>query len=182
MYKEDLKFWILRGIRMDDKFKGYINTVRDYLKKKPDKGLPFIKINQGNNKIQHENPMLNEYINFLRECNGADFGTVLLFSWDELPEEESRLRWFEQDWHLWGLGDIKNWICIGVTLTDEVIALNKNNGSIHLFYHGPPPEHVRVLGNSFNEFLENHIFGIKYLEIAYEKDEWYQVLEDLHFI
>jgi len=173
LYKEDLKFWILRGIRMDDKFKGYINTVRDYLKKKPDKGLPFIKINQGNNKIQHENPMLNEYINFLRECNGAAFGSVLLFSWDELSEEEWRLR---------GLDNIKNWICIGVTLSDEAIALNKNDGSIHLFYHGPPFEHVRVLGKSFNEFLEDYIFGIKYLEIAYEKDEWYQVLEDLHYI
>ncbi|WP_146172216.1 SMI1/KNR4 family protein [Melghirimyces profundicolus] len=115
--------------------------------------------------------MLSDYIEFLRECNGATFGSIILFSWDELSEEE---------WRLWGMEEeTKNWICIGVTLSDEVIALNKYDGSVHLFHQGPPFQHLGVLGKDFNEFLGDYVFGIKYLDISCgDKDDWYQILKN----
>lgn len=160
---------------MNNNLRVIIQNIQKELKNEPD--APIIgKMSDGNLKINDANNInLKEYIEFLKECDGARCGAIDFVSFDEIPDIQYRVT------DIPGGNDV--WICIGQILYEPLV-INKTDGNVYLYYQGHEDEVQPKSFGSFDYFLMEYVFGKKYAEIIPDADqeEWYQFLKKLKLV
>ncbi|MFC3885513.1 hypothetical protein ACFOU2_19365 [Bacillus songklensis] len=75
---------------MNSKLKLILGKVKEQIKEAP-QSILYGDFNDGAPAMKKDNPALNEYMDFLSECNGARFGAIDFWSFDELPSHQYRV-------------------------------------------------------------------------------------------
>jgi hypothetical protein len=93
---------VKRWNQMTNDLKEIIKRLRNYLTSIPDSIL-LGQINEGNSDSQVEDPRggISEYLEFLKECDGASFGEIILFSSCEAGKNQfyvETLQGRQEDW------------------------------------------------------------------------------------
>lgn len=125
-------------------------------------------------KFQSIDIGVEKYYEFLKICNGARFGDIDFFSFDNLDDAQ----YFIED----SLDDNHQWMNIGQILYEPLV-IDKKDGRIYQLGSYPGEGTVKCYGE-FDDFLLEYVFGEKYKEIIpdSEDDEWYKVLKKLKIV
>ena len=123
------------------------------------------------NLFKDENNLL-EYRSFIQFCNGARFGDIDLWGVEEILENQFYIK-----------EHIDVLVCIGQILYEPII-VNKANGNIYLFDYDNNTIRYDIEFGSFNNFINEFIFGVGYEEIIpdIQSDEWYNFLKKIGVI
>ncbi|MGG3283320.1 hypothetical protein [Paenibacillus solani] len=126
-------------------------------------------LNEGITDIKLDKDYLKQYFEFLTESDGARFGAVDLWSFEELPSHQFRVTEF--------FGGTEKWFEVGQVLYEPLV-IEKSSGQVYCFFQGHPARVGQTLGD-FNLFLLNYVFGRKYEELVpnVQSEEWYQFLK-----
>ena len=135
--------------------------------------IVYGELSKGNSSIINENEKLNEYFEFLKHCDGARFGGIDLWSYEELPSNQYRCADLCKGEQLLEIGQILY----------EPLVINKINGEVGYLSQDKPNE-IKYRFGSFNNFLINYVFGIKYSEIIPDshEDNWFDFIQTLNKI
>lgn len=116
--------------------------------------------------------IIKDYIEFLSEVRRFSLEVVLIQDVDSIGNIQFYCEEMESD----------EWICIG-NIIDELIFISTIDGRV-AWLQGLPEEEktIKELGD-FNHFMNNYVFGKKYLEI-YDGQElkWYKKLQEAKLI
>lgn len=160
---------------MNGKLKWIIETVKLELRKEPS-AIVIGKLGDRNkNEILNDNLKIQSYYEFLREYNGARFGSIDLWSSELLLKNQYRVTEIP--------GGEDNWTCIGQILYEPTV-INKKDGKVYRFYQGHETDMQADCFGVFDEFLLRYVFGEKYAEIIpdAEEEEWYQFLKRINLV
>ena len=96
---------------------------------------------------------------FLKLCNGGTFGDIILWSTEELPDNQYRVPAEQPSWYEIG------------QLLYEPLFLDKHTQ--HVIFPADSYEGIEEIDVDFNTFISEYIFGSKYKEkiIGYDNDE-----------
>ncbi|ANF95592.1 hypothetical protein [Paenibacillus bovis] len=116
---------------------------------------------------------VDTYSIFLEKSDGARFGSIDLWSYSELKENQFRVSELE--------GRHEKWIKIGQILYEPLL-LCKENNSVYLF--NTDTEQLYCISSDLCFFFENCVFGAGYIALVsdYHNDDWYKFLKKLHFV
>lgn len=159
---------------MIKKLRNLLNELRLKLKDEPS-SMIYADMNMKTDEIVNNYGKSQPYFDFLKECNGARFGAVDLWSFAELSEHQFRMTAM--------LRGMENWLEIGQVLYDPLV-IEKSTGLVYLFKQSDPEGLERSFGE-FDEFLFHYVFGRKYVEIVPDAeidDEWYHFLVRKEFL
>ena len=160
---------------MNDKLKEIIHTVKLELSKDPS-FIVIGKLSDGSENLGvTENNNIQQYNDFLRECNGARCGSIDFWSVELLLKNQYRVLDIP--------GGENEWLCIGQILYEPLV-LNKNDLKVYRFYQGGEDEIQGDCFGDFDYFMLNYVFGVNYLDIMpdAEEDEWFQLLKRLNLV
>jgi len=105
---------------------------------------------------------------FLKLCNGGSFGDIILWSTEELPDNQYRVPAEQPSWYEIG------------QLLYEPLFLDKHTQ--HVIFPANSYEGIEEIDVDFDTFVKEYIFGSKYKEkiIGYdnEDDDWSAFLSD----
>lgn len=158
---------------MNHNLKNIILTVRRSLKSDQN-GIIIGELGEKNLMINNDNSILEEYFDFLRECDGARCGSIDFWSFKELSLHQYRIVNLATEG--------KCWIEIGQILYEPLV-INKIDGKVYRFYQNQSIDKRECFGD-FDNFLLNYVFGEKYSQIVPDThdDDWYQFLRKLDLI
>jgi len=111
---------------------------------------------------------------FLTICNGARFGSVDLWSYEDLKEHQYRLgQW---------IAESDEWLEIGQLLYEPIV-MNRWTSEICILMDEIPLNESKKY-KQWDDFLIHHIFGKGYQELVpgFECDEWYHFLVRLKLV
>lgn len=151
-----------------------LKELRLKLKDEPT-SMIYADMNIKTDKIINNYGKSQTYFDFLKECDGARFGAVDLWSFSELSEHQFRITEL--------VGETENWLEIGQVLYEPLV-IEKSTGLVYLFKQSAPERLERSFGE-FDDFLFHYVFGRKYGEIVPDAeidDEWYQFLMRQEFV
>lgn len=160
---------------MNDKLKETIQLVKLELRRDPS-SIIIGKLGDGiRDIIANDNPNIQEYYEFLGECNGARCGSIDFWSVEMFLKNQYRISEIP--------GGEDNWLCIGQILYEPVV-ISKVDGKVYRFYQGHETDIAADCFGSFDEFLMGYVFGCKYAEIIPDADEeeWYQFLKKINLV
>lgn len=159
---------------MNDHLKNILNRVRERLESNP-KGIVIGQIRNSCNDpgIEDRNSVLAEYIEFLKECDGASFGEIDIFSLSELSRNQFYVETLK--------GGKEDWLFIGLILYEPIV-INKTSGNVYRLYRDVITSTPEESFGSFNNFLVEFALGQKYLDIVPvdHEDEWMSFLRRLN--
>ena len=99
---------------------------------------------------------------FLKLCNGGSFGDIILWSTEELPDNQYRVPANQSSWYEIG------------QLLYEPLFLDKHTQ--HVIFSADSYEGIEEIDVDFDTFVKEYIFGSKYKEkiIGYDNadDDW----------
>lgn len=119
-----------------------------------------------------DNPNLKEFKDFIKFSNGARYGSIDLWSIEDLPKKQFYIQ-----------EDIDTLLCIGQILYEPIV-ISKKDGNLFLFDTiNNSIDYDKNFG-SFNNFLDRFVLGDKYGEIIpeVESDEWYLFLKEIKIL
>jgi hypothetical protein len=151
-----------------------LKELRLELKDEPT-SMIYADMSKGNKSILDDYGNVQLYFDFLKECDGARFGAVDLWSFSELSEHQFRI--------IELVGETENWLEIGQVLYEPLV-IEKSTGLVYLFKQSDPETLERSFGE-FDDFLLHYVFGRKYGDIVPDAeidDEWYQFLMRQEFV
>lgn len=160
---------------MNDKLKKIIKIVKSELRKEPS-AIVIGKLCDGaRNKLPNDNSNIQEYYDFLGECDGARCGSIDFWSFEMLLKNHYRVSEIPD-------GE-DNWVCIGQILYEPIV-ISKIDGNVYRFYQGHETDTEADCFGSFDEFLMRYVFGDKYAEIIPDasEEEWYQFLKKIYLV
>ncbi|WP_053781345.1 hypothetical protein [Paenibacillus xylanivorans] len=117
---------------------------------------------------------LVQFYEFLKISNGARFGSIDLWAYEELERQQYRL----DQW----IGESDNWLEIGQLLYEPVV-ISKLTGEISILMDEVSINDSKKI-IQFDDFLIHYILGKGYEELVpgFEYDEWYHFLVRLKLI
>lgn len=117
---------------------------------------------------------LVQFYEFLKISNGARFGSIDLWAYEELERQQYRL----DQW----IGESDNWLEIGQLLYEPVV-ISKLTGEISILMDEVSINDSKKI-IQFDDFLIHYILGKGYEELVpgLEYDEWYHFLVRLKLI
>ncbi|WP_145045845.1 hypothetical protein [Paenibacillus xylanexedens] len=123
-------------------------------------------------EVAGEIEMYTQYIDFIRDFNGATLGEIEIF-----PLEEAERNQFYVD-HL--IGGRTNWRFIGNILYEPLV-INKNDGNVYRIYRDFDEDHPTESFGCFDEFLMNYALGKKYSSIIPfdSEDQWAKLINTI---
>lgn len=160
---------------MNDKLKEIIQLVKSELKKEPS-SIVIGKLGDGiTNEVANDNSNIQVYYEFLKECNGAQCGSIDFWNFEILIKNQYRVSEIPS-------GE-DNWICIEQILYEPIV-ISKMDGKVYRFYQGHEIDIQADCFGSFDEFLMRYVFGNRYAEIIpdADKEEWYQFLKKINLV
>lgn len=158
---------------MHSNLKSILGKIKEHIKK-DSQSILYGDFNEGAPSINKDNTAINEYMDFLSECNGARFGSIEFWSFDELPSHQYRVEDLP--------GGKDNWLEIGQILYEPLV-ICKLDGKLYSFLQGFATDNMECFSN-FDDFLTNYVFGKKYMDIIPDShdEEWVQALVKLKLI
>lgn len=145
-----------------------IEGLRASLKSDPD-GFLIGDLPAGNPKVEILPGPLGEHLAFLRMCDGARCGVIDLWPLEHIPGQQYRIENFP--------GAVE-WLSVGQVLYEPLV-LNRISGKVKLLTYGFPPVIDGPEYGSFNDFLQESVFGSGYLSLALndQNDDWALLLK-----
>lgn len=152
---------------MNNILEDIINKLKISLKEDPN-GIIIGEFNDGITSIKFNSLHLTQYISFLEKTNGARCGAIDFWSFEELPDNQFRVREFPDV--------IDRWLEIGQVIY-QPLCIDRSSGSLILIKDEGSLIRFQEFVN-LDTFLLNFVFGKKYDEIVpnVEKEEWFQFL------
>jgi hypothetical protein len=148
------------------------------IKKELDKthaSIIFAQLKSGIKLGAAEIEKLGVYSEFLDITNGARFGAIDLWSYDDLTRNQFVLHDRQNS--------KESLISIGQILYEPII-LDINDQKVYTFKLDDDSDIPMTFIGGFDYFLRNYVFGERYGEILpdYDSDEWIIFLKDLKII
>ncbi|MCM3290086.1 hypothetical protein M3661_08085 [Paenibacillus sp. MER 180] len=113
-----------------------------------------------------------DYQDYLNEYSSLRCGSVILFGRKELQQFQFPVADMP--------GQFEEWVCIG-KIDPDPLFISKKNGQICCLVGEPGMEMKITSYGAFNEFLENFVFGERYVEVG-GSDKWYDLLKSYKLI
>lgn len=159
---------------MDKRLLDIINLVKHELDRDP-ASIIFAQLRQGLNLTRDEILKTSAYSDFLEVTNGARFGSIDLWSYENLKRSQFVL--------LDRQNTQGSLLAIGQVLYVPLI-LDTSNHSVYTFKQDEELDVPMKFLGEFDDFLNNYVFGKKYGEIIpdYETDEWILFLKSIGVI
>jgi len=159
-------------VYLNDNLIKIINLARQKLKENS-QSIMFGDLANGVELI-HDNFNCPIYCEFLKVCNGASCGDIDFWSTKYLMKNQFYLVNMR--------GGQDTWLCIGQVLY-EPLMLNKQDEKVYLFRKDELDGAPIFCFESFNDLIENYVFGERYRDIVknVENDEWYIFLKENNF-
>ena len=157
---------------MNEELNGVIMKVKERLSLEPS-SVVIGKFNEGIDLKNSPAIELNDYKEILEKFNGGRFGSIDLWSYSNLEQNQFRISEIEDQ--------EEKWLEIGQILYEPLL-LNKQSKSVYLF--DTNEEKLHFLDYDIFLFLKNKIFGLDYSEVIpdYESDPWYNFLQKIDLV
>lgn len=130
----------------------------------------FANFNEGkDNKKIFDELNLSEYQEFIKFSNGARFGSVDLWSLDDIPRNQFYISEYSNIW-----------TCVGQILYEPIV-IDKKNAYIYLFDINTNYVSDKIKFGEFNNFLNEFVLGEQYSRIIpdADSDDWYLFLKKI---
>jgi len=159
---------------MNTKLLQTINLVKKELDKNPD-SIIFAKLKFGLKIGDIEIEKIGVYSEFLKITNGARFGSIDLWNYDDLKRNQFVLHDRQNS--------KESLISIGQILYEPLI-LDINDQSVYTFKQDDDPDIAMTFIGDFDSFLSNYVFGEWYGKIIpdYDSDQWILFLKKVKII
>ncbi|OAB38856.1 hypothetical protein [Paenibacillus glacialis] len=161
---------------MNNQLRKIINTAKNVLRSNTtnmtfgiiEDGITVDALSVNQELINGSNQKFQQYVEFVQVVSGFSLGSIVLFEYPVIKDYQNLLD-FQPDWET-------NWLCVGKIMS-EPLGINKMDGNVYWFSEIPYSDEGLCLG-TFNEFLEEYVFGNKYSEIIpwVDEDDWYQFI------
>ncbi|NGP61481.1 hypothetical protein L3476_16525 [Paenibacillus thiaminolyticus] len=161
---------------MNDVLKNTISRVKEKLENNPE-GILIGQIRKGNPnpEVEDRREVLVEYIEFLKECDGASFGEIDIFPSHELSRNQFYVEMLDRG--------KEDWLFIGLVLYEPIV-INKTNGYVYRFYRDTLINTPEECFGSFDNFIMEYVLGKKYVDLVpvNQGDEWMTLLSEMNLL